>query len=141
MAKRRKSRIDKKKEKYWLDILSKWEATGETARAFCRANEINSNNFHWWKRVLRDRGKWPLKQASTVSVGDTFSVEKPVFSEIQLKRHAPSHCNDFDKGGESSRHSCGIHMTVRDHYRLEIAAGFDEDTLKRLLTVLETAPC
>ena len=62
MAAETPKRIDTKKQALWIRTLDQWESSGETARAYCVRQGLKETQFHWWKKVLQDRGKWKPEQ-------------------------------------------------------------------------------
>ncbi len=49
------SRRDPDRESRWRALVSEWEASGKTAREFCRGRELNAHTFYGWRRELRRR--------------------------------------------------------------------------------------
>jgi transposase-like protein len=50
MAKR-----DPDREERWRAVVSEWEQSGQSARAFCRERQVNEHTFYGWRRELRRR--------------------------------------------------------------------------------------
>ena len=46
---------DLKKERQWRGVLERQAASGLSARAFCRREEIAESAFHFWRRTIRAR--------------------------------------------------------------------------------------
>ena len=79
-----------------------------TAAAFCREHNISVHQFHYWKKQLTGTGEPHHKKAS---VEDLF---------LRVTE-------DPGNGGVT---------VVTNGYRLELAEGFSELTLKRALKIL-----
>jgi hypothetical protein len=49
---------DSVKERYWLGVLRRFEASGLGARRFCEREGMPEHRLHWWRRRLRgDQGR------------------------------------------------------------------------------------
>jgi hypothetical protein len=49
------SRRDPERERRWRELMSEWERSGQSMRAFCRDRELNEFTFYSWRRELRRR--------------------------------------------------------------------------------------
>jgi len=47
--------IKEERRSYWRTIIEEQAASGMKITAFCRARQINRNQFHAWRRRLRDQ--------------------------------------------------------------------------------------
>jgi hypothetical protein len=131
MAVKRKSRRDRKKESQWLDTLSKWKESDQKASEYCRAHKLNVNNFHWWKRVLVERGKWKQAEPKKKSNLDPHDAQVK-FTPVHLVRKESSAVSkDTEK----------IELKVGANYRIGLPNDFEPATLNRLLDVLAMQPC
>lgn len=43
----------------WLEVLSEFEASGETLARFCARRGLSAGTFGWWRWRLRDEGRGP----------------------------------------------------------------------------------
>jgi len=123
MAKK-KSRIDKDKEAFWLKHLHDWKSSSDTITTYCTRHGINANNFNWWKRVLKNRGKWPPKDQKTKTTNRALDA---AFQEIKIT--------------PVKIHQESVELKIGIRYRIKVDADFHADTLSRLLDVLEQRPC
>ena len=49
------SKRDPERERRWRAVISEWEESGQSARAFCRDHKFNLHTFYGWCRELRRR--------------------------------------------------------------------------------------
>jgi desulfoferrodoxin (superoxide reductase-like protein) len=104
---------DPRKEAHWRMHLQRQQASGGTARAYCRLHGLAESAFHYWRREIarRDRQNQAVDQAAFVPV----VVESPAESAIEV-------------------------MLASGHV-VRVRAGFDAEVLRQLLALLETPAC
>ncbi len=49
------SKLEPEREHRWRAVMSEWEQSGLSMRAFCRDRRINVQTFYGWRRSLRQR--------------------------------------------------------------------------------------
>lgn len=60
------SKRDPQLERRWRGLVSEWEESGLSGRAFCRERELREHTFYGWRRELRRRdGQGKSSGAST----------------------------------------------------------------------------
>ena len=47
---------DAVKERYWRDVFRRKVASGLGVRQFCVQEGLPEHRYHWWRRILRERG-------------------------------------------------------------------------------------
>lgn len=105
-----KSRIRQNRAARWLAHVEQWRHSGMSKAAYCTAHGLNFSSFRYWLRKSR---------SASVDVPALPPAIVPLPFTLALK--APS-----------------IGLLVDNRYALDIPAGFDETTLAKLLTVLES---
>ena len=130
-------RIDTKKQALWIRELKQWESSGETARTYCVRNGLKETQFHWWKKVLQNRGKWKPRQSGDAS---TLSPEEPSvrFAAVELRESIAAEISQPLEAGPAAE---PITLCVADRYQIRIPPGFDPFTLERVLSVLDRRGC
>ena len=101
--------------KHWRTIMEKQAASGLSAAAFCRENNIGIHQFHWWRGRFRKEN-------------------------IQGKESGFLQLVPFSK---TTQHS-GVHIRLRDNVSIELEPGFDPPTLQSVIETIcgvETKPC
>ena len=110
------------REAYWRRQVAAWGRSGESVRGYCRAHGLTESGFHFWKGELkrRDAGASSGKSAPVPSheLGTGFA-------EVRV---APS-----------AAHEALIEIACAGTRRVRVYPGFDEETLARVLGVLERA--
>lgn len=102
---------DPRKEQQWRGWLRQWQTSGLSVRDFCDRHDLSQATFYAWRRILRQRDADATPFVAVQVVADTPSAPAPPL-EVVLA------------GGRC----------------LRITPGFDADTLRQLLAVLEEAP-
>lgn len=98
--------------------------SGLTVQDYCFAHGLLVHTFHNWRRRLkRDReGSSSGSLESSVSGG-------PAFVEVLV--------GSLEPGQEPAV----VEVILQGGRRLRVGRGFDEETLRRLVTLLESLPC
>jgi transposase len=106
---------DERKEQYWRGLVADWQASGLSVRAFCRRRLLSEASFYGWRRELRERDAVAGRSAFVpVQVVDSEAAVSPGF---------------------------GIEVVLSGERSVRIGPGFDADTLRRVLAVLEEESC
>ena len=104
-------RRDMSKEKFWREHLGAQAGSGKNVREYCREHGLKENMFYGWRRELKFR--------------DGEQERKPGFVELI-------------KSGQATGES-GISIRVRDGVSIDVMPGFDERTLKAVLSAVGDA--
>ena len=117
--------------------IKQWESSGETARAYCVRKGLKETRFHWWKKVLQDRGKWKPGESGEAS---TLLGEQPsvAFAAVEVRESAPL---EISEPQQAHRAAGTLELCVGEQYRVVLPAGFDPVTLQRVLSVLDGRGC
>lgn len=111
MARRRFPDAESRR-RYWLEHVSRWASSGQSIAGYCSDQDLSEGCFHYWKSTLRRRDA----QESSGEI-------RPAFAELQLV--APQRT--------------AIEIAVGEGRCVQVHPGFDEETLARVLAVLERA--
>lgn len=117
MAKRTKS----KGSSYWRAQLANWSRSDLSQVEFCRRQDLTLSTFRWWRRKLQIRQVGPLQDKSS-----SKAVQSP-FLPVHLLNPI------------RSRPLIEIHLP--GNRRIHVPPGFDPETLKEVLAVLEGCAC
>jgi hypothetical protein len=96
------------RRKFWENHLRAWQASGLTQVCYCRKHGISDKSFVYWKKRL-------LPASVSVSLVEVPRIQPPMVSPV---------CSP-------------LRLMLGNRYGIEIERGFDEQTLDRLLRVLE----
>ena len=113
--------VDSAKQRHWLDLILLWQRSRLTVRAFCLRHRLNEPSFYSWRRVLRQRGLLGNEPA------DDPGMATPAFVQLTVA--------DSPAGPKS------IELILPKGRRLRVRPGFDANTLRQLLRVLEDPAC
>jgi hypothetical protein len=101
------------KERFWRRTLRQWRQSGLSVRAFCRLHDLPEPHFYFWRRALDERDR-----------------DTPAFVPVQVvPEPGPVQPSDVP--------ASGLELLLAGGRVLRINPGFDADTLRRLLTLLE----
>jgi hypothetical protein len=109
--------------RYWQGVVAERAGSGQTQVAFCRQRRIEPGPFAWWKRQLRQEG--------LATDGSVFSDRPDAAAQAS---------NGFVAALRSTASSAGFEVLLRSGRTIRVPAGFQEQELLRLLSVLER-PC
>jgi len=101
---------DPRKEQQWRRWIQQWQTSGLTVRAFCARHALAPPSFYAWRRQLQQR-----------DAARAFVPIRVVPDEAPLPAHR-------------------LEVVLAGGRRLGVAPGFDPNTLRQLLAVLEEAP-
>ena len=104
---------DLSKEHFWRRTLGHWQRSGLSVAAFCAREGLDPCSLYWWRRELTRRDQQAVS-----------------FVPVQLSSE-PS-------GGAAGPR---IEIAVTGGRRLLIHPGFDHETLRQVLRVLEEPAC
>jgi hypothetical protein len=85
--KKRIRRCDPRKQSHWEQVVQRWEQSGQSVRAYCRAEGLRETAFYWWRRELARRGL--LSDAAAKARADTTRVPSTARS-ASTSRMAPT---------------------------------------------------
>lgn len=127
MAKTKPAGI-KKKHESWPAIMSAWSRSGLSQKAFCRKRGIPFSTFQYWRYQRKVRENGPVQKNVQGSV--PVSIPPP-FLPVQVVQSHPV---------IEERHP-GLTVLLPGGCRIEVERDFDPETLRRILTALESGPC
>jgi transposase-like protein len=95
-----------------------------TITDYCFAHGLKTHTFHNWRRRLK-------QETQGTDEGDIESREptKPVFAEVLVVSR------------ECLSPPSVVEVVLQGGRRLRVGSGFDEETLRRLVVLLESLPC
>lgn len=129
----RRGQRDRRKERFWRQVLRQWRRSGQSVRAFCAAQGLTEPSFYFWRRTLTQRQQArrqprPASESARrprLHDGDSPDGGQPTFVPVRVL--APAAALEVVLG-------CG--RVIR------VPADFDAATLRQLLVLLEqTPPC
>lgn len=125
----------------WQEIIRGHRQSGQSVRAYCHQAGIEESAFYWWRRELaRRRGehrngsppgrKVPRGRSARSAARGTFGAVAEVgFLPVQVA------------AGRSPESGRSLEFVLSGDRVLRIPPGFDRQTLRDVLAVLEVRPC
>ena len=113
----------------WVELIDQWHASGLSLPAFCERNGLNSGTMSGWVYKRTHQGALDEARRQAGAVEDTSAV---AFLPVQVI--------DAEPGREGSDRS-GVEVVIGQGRRVAVKAGFDAETLRRVVAVLEGQPC
>jgi hypothetical protein len=118
------------RETHWRRVLERCEKSGLTRTAFAEREGINESSLHWWARVLRERDETRRPRARTRRRGRNQKRQaRSAFLPVRVMESAPSPT------------AAPLEVLTRTGRVVRVPIGFDEATLRRVVTALENQSC
>jgi hypothetical protein len=127
-----RSKRDCSKERFWRRILRQWRRSGLSVRDFCAEHEVTEPSFYAWRRIVADRDQESARvraesERHSDSQTATGSDDTPVFVPLRV----------IDASTQAA-----FEVVLERGRVVRVLRGFDADTLRQLLAVLEEErPC
>jgi transposase-like protein len=113
------ARRDEEKQRYWGDVMRRFQQSGLSARAFCAQEEIREHQFYAWRKELRQRG----------SAVESPNV-RPAFVPIEVKKTAVIRSDE----------AC-IELRTPAGYTFKVPSGVAQELCQLVLKMLVEKPC
>jgi hypothetical protein len=116
---------DGAKERFWRRTLRQWRRRGLSVRAFCAEHGLAEASFYAWRCIIARRDR----EGSRVPDGhsDAAADDTPVFVPLRV----------IDVSTQVA-----LEVVLERGRVVRVLRGFDADTLRQLLAVLEEdRPC
>ena len=112
------------REAHWRGHVAAWRRSGESVRGYCRSRGLGEASFHFWKRELKRRDEGAASNGNTPVPSHELGTG---FAEVRV--------------AASAGHEALIEISCAGTRRIRVHPGFDEETLLRVISVLERAAC
>jgi transposase-like protein len=117
---KKRTRVNRTREEVH-NIIGEFQASGLTQIAFGKARGINPNLLGRWMRDERERATTRKKTSKSRVI------------PVRIRRPSAPTTPDVSHGT--------VEIVLANGRRLRVPAGFDEDSLLRLVNLLEVTPC
>jgi hypothetical protein len=119
---------DRQKERLWRKLTREQARSGLSVREFCESRGLVEGSFYFWRRELQARdAEHEQTDATQASSPMGAASPSPPFAAVNVS-------------GLESR-SSAIELVLSSGMRLRVPVGFDPQTLRELLSVLEQPAC
>ena len=122
----------------WARLIDQWRASGLSLPAFCSQQGLKRGTMQNWVY------KTSLKQAVEEARRQARSAETPRQDPPPLPAPLPAFLPIRIAevvAAPPVPDRTGVEVVLRPGRRIVIAAGFDSETLRRVIAVLEDRPC
>lgn len=139
MKKRSEQAIQRRS--HWQEIVRGQRQSGQSVRAYCRQAGIEESAFYWWRRELARRSG---KHSDGFPSGRKAPRSRSVRSAARSTSGAMAEAGflPVQVAAVRSREAGGsLEIVLGGDRVLRIPPGFDRQTLREVLTVLEVRPC
>ena len=100
-------------------VLDAWKKSGMCLEAYARARGIVPQRLHWWRKKLAMAA--PAAKAKERALMPVRVVERPAETTAETRRGEP------------------VTVLLRSGHMLKVGRDFDEQTLARVVALLERA--
>jgi hypothetical protein len=123
----------------WAILVGEWRQTGLSLAEFCLRRDINLKTMQNW--IYKPKHRRALEEANnsqkTTRAEPTKTEPKPIpdntFIPVRI-------LEPITPPKQDSNHSA-IEISLDGGRRIVVRAGFDEETLRRVVAALEARPC
>jgi hypothetical protein len=146
--KKRMQRCDPQKQTYWEEVVQRWKESGQSVRAYCRAEGLRESAFFFWRRELERRsprsGAMSQARPKASLVTQATRSAKRQSSPPTRFAGAPGTASFLpvrvveETVAEATR---GVEIVLAHGRTVRVRSGFDRQTLMDVLAVLEVRPC
>ena len=114
----------------WAALIEAWHESGLSLPAFCQRRGLNSGTMQGW--VYKRTHKDALERARPEEITAEDPPAAATFVPVRLI--------GAERGHEGTSGS-GVEIVLGAGRRVAVGAGFDPETLRRVVAVLEDRPC
>ena len=114
----------------WREIMEDLGRSGLSVARYARKHGLSVSTLYWWRWALRARHADPSGGARRKPARARHAEPRLSFVPVSVVAEAATAAAD------------GIlHVVLAHGRRIDVRAGFDVETLGRLVQVLESTPC
>ena len=125
----------REREAYWRGRIKEQAGSGLSVSGFCRREGISPNSFYGWRRKITKRDG-ELRQEEK-GAGSCDSIRGELFVPVSIVG-----CGDGPGQVQAKRPEGSLIEVVLSCGRLvRVGPGFDSETLRLLISVLDENPC
>jgi len=120
------------KERFWRRMVREWRRSGLCVRAFCARHGLSEPSFYAWRRIVAERDQESAQvrakpERDGVCRAAPAGDDAPVFVPLRVIDVATQ---------------VALEVVLERGRAVRVLRGFDPDTLRQLLAVLEEErPC
>jgi hypothetical protein len=115
---------DRGKERFWRQVVRRWQRSGLGVREYCSAESLSEASFYGWRRELARRDQ---EAAADAAAFVPIHVRPDVVPSASVADVAPAAPPAID-------------VLLSNGRALRVPTGFDSTMLRQLLAVAEEPP-
>jgi hypothetical protein len=121
----------------WASLIDRWRASGLSLPDFCSQHGLKRGTMQNWVY------KTPLKRAVEEVRRQARSAGTPHLDQLPPPAPSPAFLpiRVTEAAGPPVPERAGVEVVLAPGRRIVIAPGFDPETLRRVVAVLEGLPC
>lgn len=116
-----------RREAHWRTVVERWRASGLAKTEFARREQISPDVLGWWQVEIHKRDRARRRQAPAARPRRKTAPRPAAFIPVRVVEPAPAPS------------PAALEILAGGH-AVRIRPGFDAETLKRLVAVLEDRP-
>jgi hypothetical protein len=118
----------------WATLIDEWRQSGLSLPAFCERHGLSRGTMQNWvyKPSLKHAVEEARREAQARAAGTPPVATSPAFQPVRVAEAAPAH---------EPRDGTGVEIILPTGRRVVVGAGFDMETLRRVVALLEGRPC
>jgi hypothetical protein len=133
MAKRRLQAAD------WAALIDQWRQSGLSLPAFCQRHGLSRGTMQNW--VYKPALQRAVEEARRdARAAEPPRADRPLLSASAAPAFLPVRIAEATASAEAPDRT-GVEIVLGAGRRIVLAAGFDTETLRRVVAVLEGRPC
>ncbi len=139
---------DLAKEFSWRRTMQRHARSGKSVRAFCQAEGVSEPSFHYWRQVLRARDQSAAASTKNGELLDKHATDSP--SRISITPGLADQCPvgtplcmplRMAVDGLADPRTDLLEVVLASGAVLKIPAGFDRETIRGVIAMLEPTRC
>lgn len=139
---KRTRRGDPRRRTYWEAVVRRWRESGQSVRAFCRAEELRESALYFWRRKLAHVAGVEVEgNGSQLTDGLPTPVSRAPSRVSPKHSPTPSFLPVRVVEPNLAAAARGVEIILTEGCTVRVPPGFDRQTLANVLAVLEVRPC
>ncbi len=152
-------RGDPQRRSYWEAVVQRWREGGQSVREYCRTEGLRESAFYFWRRKLAaaqptaDTANEPQSGTLRRTPGPrSRGGPRRSCPRIAPRQHGaaaflpvqvvmPRNARAVGRQGGAAEAASDVEIVLACGRTVRVGAGFDRQTLRGVLAVLEDRPC
>jgi hypothetical protein len=112
------------REAHWRSVLDRWRTSGLAKTEFARREQISADVLGWWQVEIQKRDRARRRRVPSARARRESAPRRPEFVPVRVVEPVPTPS------------PAALEILAGGHI-VRVRPGFDAETLKRLVAVLE----